>query len=376
MSTEIVKVSTRAQLKKFITFPEVLYKNCENWVPALRGDEFDTFNPKTNGAYEFCEADCFLAYKDGVIAGRVAAIINHKANQLWNTNSVRFGWLDFIEDEEVLRALINTVASWGKERGCDSIKGPLGFTDMDKEGLLVEGYENLSPFTCLYNYPYYDTLLTGLGFVKDTDWTQRISTVPSELVPMLKYADIIEQKYGLHMYKGRNMFEMCRKYGMSLFHMVNASFAPLFQFTPLTDKQIRRYLQTYIPILSPDFVNICLNDREEPVGFIFSVPSLSKAVKKSGGRLLPFGLFRILRALKHNDTLEALMIGVLPEYQGKGAPILMIKQLQENCLRFGIKHIVYNPQLEDNIKVQNITNYVFPARPFMRRRAYTRNIQA
>lgn len=373
MSIEVVKVVNRAQLRKFIKFPEKLYKNCENWVPALEGDEFDTFNRKKNGAYDFCDADCFLAYKDGVIAGRIAAIINHKANETWGSETVRFGWMDFIEDEQVAAALIDTVEKWGKERGCTDMKGPWGFTDMDKEGLLVEGFENLSPFTCLYNYPYYDTILKKIGLTKDVDWTQKVCYIDKEMPPMFQFADTISQRYGLHTYQPKTTRELGKRFGLPIFHMYNETFAPLFQFTPLTDKQIKRYLQTYVPILDPKYVAVCLDKDDNPVGFAFCVPTLSKAVKKSGGRLFPFGLFRILKALHKNDTLEALMIGVLPEYQGKGASVLLFKYIHENCLKTGINRMILNPQLEENFKVQSLFEQ-YRTEPFMRRRAYRKDI--
>lgn len=369
----IKTVNTKALLDSFIKFPYKLYRNCENWVPALEGDEYDTFNPKTNGAYEYCEAELFLAYRDGEVAGRVAAIINNKANEIWGDRMVRFGWLDFVEDEQVLKALMDNVSEWGRARGCVSIRGPWGFTDMDKEGALVEGYENLSPFTCLYNYPYYDTMLQNIGFEKDVDWTQRVAMVTSDLPPMFKYADLIEKRYGLSIARCRSTREMCRKYGLQIFHMYNESFAPLFQFSPLSDRQIKRYLQTYVPILIPDFVAICLDADKKPVGFAFCVPSLSKAVKKAGGRLFPFGFIRILRALRHNDTLEALMIGILPEYQGKGANVLMFKYIHENCLKRGINRMILNPQLEGNFKVQSLFEQ-YETVPYMRRRAYCKSL--
>lgn len=369
----IKTADTKPLLREFVKFPLELYKDCDNWVPALEGDEYDTLRPETNGAYEYCDAELFLAYKDGRLVGRVAAIINRKANETWGEKAVRFGWLDFIEDEEVLAALIDKVTEWGRARGCTFIKGPLGFTDMDKEGLLVEGYEKLSPFTCLYNYPYYDSMLQKLGFEKDVDWTQRIVKVTSDLPPMFQYADLIEKRYGLTVAKCRSVSEMNEKYGLSIFHMYNETFAPLFQFTPLTDRQIKRYLKTYVPILIPDFVAICLNRNGDPVGFAFCVPSLSKAVKASKGKLFPFGLVRILRALRHNDTLEALMIGILPEYQGKGANVLMFKYLHENCIKHGINRIILNPQLEENFKVQTLFEQ-YETEPYMRRRAYCKAI--
>lgn len=373
MIPQIVEVKGRKALRSFITFPEKLYKDCPNWVPALMGDEYDTFDRKGNGAFEYCDCKCFLAYHGRKIVGRVAAIINNKANELWAGKTVRFGWFDFIEDEDVARALTDAVAVWGKTLGCDTIKGPLGFTDMDKEGLLVEGFDKLSPFTTLYNFPYYDTILKKIGFSKDADWTQTVVKIGPEMPPMFQLASVIEKRYGLHVIHPKSTRELSEKYGMSMFHMYNDSFSKLFQFTPLTDKQIKRYLQTYVPILSPDFVAVVVNGDDVPVGFAFCVPSLSKAVKKCRGRLFPFGFLRILHALKHNDTLEALMIGVMPEYQGQGANVLMFKYLHDNCLKYGIKRLILNPELETNFRVQSLFEQ-YETEPYMRRRAYSKSI--
>lgn len=373
MSVCIVEVKNKCQLRKFILWPETLYKDCPNWVPPLVGDEFDTLDPRKNAAFDFCEAKLYLAYEDNRIVGRVAGIINHKANEIWKENVVRFGWFDFVESVEVAKALTDAVAQWGKAHGCTLIKGPLGFTDMDKEGLLVEGYENLSPFTCLYNYPYYDRILNEIGFAKDADWTQRIFTVTPELPANFSFSEDITARFGLHMLKARSTRELGRKYGLEIFHLCNESFSKLYEFTPLTDKQIKRYLQTYVAILDPKFVAVCLNAEEKPVGFAFCVPSLSKAVKKHNGRLLPFGFIDLLKALRHNDTLEALMIGVLPEYQGKGAVLLMLKYIHESCVKMGIDKVIMNPQLETNIKVQTLFEDYNPL-PYMRRRSYVKSL--
>jgi len=374
MSVETRKVATKKGLKTFIKFPYELYKGCDNWVPALVGDMFDTFNPKKNGAYEFCESELYLAYKDGEVAGRVAAIINHNANKTRGEEIVRFGWIDFVEDIDVLRALIDAVQKWGKSKGCTICKGPWGFTDMDPEGLLVEGFEHLGPFTCSYNYPYYDTLLKELGFSKDVDWTLRLVDIPDHPTPSMEYAPLVEKKYGLHMAYAKNTRELCDKYGMAIFHMYNETFAPLFNFSPITDKQIKAYLKTYVPILDKDYVAVLLDRQDTPVGFAFCVPTLSKAVKKSNGYLFPFGFLRMFRALRHNDTLEALMIGILPEYQGKGGSILLFKYIQDSCMRRGIKKMILNPQLESNFKVQSMYSE-YTTHDFMRRRAYTKPIE-
>ncbi|MBQ9475974.1 MAG: GNAT family N-acetyltransferase [Bacteroidales bacterium] len=374
MSVKIIEVKGRRGLRKFITWPETLYKDCPGWVPPLVSDEFDTLDPQRNAAFEFCEAQCFLAYRDGAIAGRVAAIINRRANEIWKQSIVRFGWLDFVEDAEVLKALLDSVAQWGRQRGCNRMKGPLGFTDMDKEGLLVEGYEHLSPFTCLYNYPYYDTLLKDYGLNKDVDWTQSLVYIdPADTPASYSFADKITERFGIRVYRAKSMKEMGDKYGMEVFHMYNETFAPLFQFTPLSDRQIKRYLKTYLSILDPDFVALAVNEKDEPVGFIFCVPTLSSAVKKCRGRLFPFGFINVMKALRHNDAIEALMIGVLPEYQSKGAALLMFKYIHENCVRRGIKKMILNPQLEDNAKVQSLFGE-YRTEPFMRRRAYSMDI--
>lgn len=373
MSVQIVSIKGRRLLKKFIRFPYELYKDSEYFVPALEGDEYDTFNRKKNGAYEFCDAECYLAYKDEQIVGRVAAIINFKANELWNEKVVRFGWLDFVEDQEVLNALLDAVKDFGRQHGCDIIKGPWGFTDMDKEGLLVEGFEHLCPFTCLYNYPYYDTLIKQYGLAKDKDWIQRKAVIGAQLPEIYKFTDMIEKRTGLHIAKVKSVSELSHRYGMAIFHMYNNTFAPLFQFSPLTDKQIKAYLATYTPIMNPKFVAVCLNEKDEPVGFAFCVPTLSKAIKKSCGKMLPFGFIHILKALKHNDTLEALLVGVLPEYQGKGAAMLLLKHLHENCIEAGITTLNINPQLEDNVKALSLFDY-YETQPIMRRRAYSGSI--
>mgnify|MGYP003320940284 CR=1 FL=1 len=335
MKPEIIEVTTAKQLREFITFPEKLYKDCENWVPPLMGDEYDTLSgdPARNAAMEFCEKILYLAYdSQHNIVGRIAGIINHKANREWKTHVVRFGWIDFINDEEVAIALLGAVKKWGM----------LGFTDIDKEGMLVEGFENLSPFTCIYNYPYYPEILERIGFSKDADWTQVEVDIPSEVPQILKYSTLVEERFGLHVAKVSSVRELEKKYGRAIFHLINESFASLYEYSPLSDTQIDRYLKTYVPILDIDFVCAIVDEDDKVAGFCFCVPSLAKAVKKSDGRLFPFGIFRILRALRKNDTLEALMIGVSPEYQRKGATALIFKFLQENCNRRGIKRLWVN----------------------------------
>ncbi|MBO4264214.1 MAG: N-acetyltransferase [Bacteroidales bacterium] len=286
---------------------------------------------------------------------------------------VRFGWIDFIDDAGVVRALVDAVVAWGKARGCTRIKGPLGFSDMDKEGLLVEGFDQLAPFTVIYNYPYYGPRLEELGFVKDADWTQKIVDIP-DVVPQVQYAALVEKRFGLRAVSGMSMKAMGRRYGKELFHLINTAFAELYEYTPMSDRQIDGYLKSYLSILNPDFVSIIVDADDHVAGFAITVPSLSRAFRKARGRLFPFGFIPILRALRKTDTIEALLIGVLPQYQGKGASIMIFKDLLESCHRYGVTRMLANPQLETNKKVQSVFSDIFETHEFMRRRSYAREI--
>lgn len=374
MAVNIKEISGKRALREFIKFPEKLYRNCPQWVPSLMSDELRTLGDN-NPALDFCERSYYLAYNEkGRIVGRVAAIINHKANELWKENTVRFGWIDFIDDREVSKALIETVAEWGRRKGCTRIKGPLGFTDMDKEGLLVEGFEHLAPFTVIYNYPYYAEHLEAMGFTKDADWTQKVIDIPDKPLDVFNMAGLIESRFKIHVVKGLSMKELRKRYGMSLFHVCNDSFSKLYEFTPLTDRQIDDYLDTYCALLSPDFVAIVVDEKDNAIGFAFTVPSLSKAFQKARGRLFPLGFIHLLRALKKNDVLEALMLGILPEYQGTGAHLLLFKHIHESCIKYGIRTMLANPQLETNHKVQTVFDNIYTTHEFMRRRSYVREL--
>lgn len=369
-------VEGKRDLTKFIHFPEKLYKNDKWWVPALISDEYNTLQASKNPAFDYCEAKLWLALDEkGNVVGRVAGIINHEANKCWNEQTARFGWIDFIEDQEVLDTMLAEVEKWAVDKGMVKLKGPLGFTDLDKEGLLVEGFEQLSPFTCIYNFPYYGPMLEKAGFTKDADWTQRIVTVPDEFPRMMKLADAIAERAGVHVVQIKNKKEL-RKEADYLFRKVyNETFAPLYEFAPVNDRQIDQYINSYITILDKDFISIIHDKDERIVAFAITVPSLSKAVQKAKGRLFPFGIFHILKALHRNDTLEALMIGIHPDYQSKGLQVLLFKQIHENVIRRGdIKTMIMNPQLEENVKVQMIFDEYNP-QPYMRRRSYFKELK-
>ena len=369
----IVPVQGKRMLRQFIQFPLDLYKDCDKWVPAFEDDEYKSLGNE-NPSLAFCDRELYLALRDNKVVGRVAAIINHNANKKWGEEVVRFGWIDFIEDFEVAKALIDKVIEWGKVRGAQKIKGPLGFTDMDREGLLVEGFEKESPFTVIYNYPYYGEYLERMGFTKDTDWTQRVIEFSDTLPSMMQYADLVEKRYGVHLYRASTLKKMARR-GREMFHVLNDAFAGLYEYSKLTEEQIDGYVNQYVPVLNKDMVAFVVNDKDELVGFTVTMPHISSGVRKAKGKILPFGWIHILPQLnpKRNHMAEGLLIGVLPEYQAKGAALLMFKYLHENYIKLGIKQLLLNPQLEDNHKVQTLFGDYNP-QPYQRRRSYVKEL--
>ena len=369
----IVPVQGKSMLRQFINFPLDLYKNCDKWVPAFEDDEYKSLGDD-NPSLAFCERELYLALRGKKVVGRVAAIINHNANKKWNEEIVRFGWIDFVEDFEVAKALIDTVVAWGKERGATKVKGPLGFTDMDREGLLVEGFEKESPFTVIYNYPYYGEYLEKMGFTKDADWTQRVIEFSDTLPPMMQYADLVEKRYGVHLYRAKTLKQMARR-GREMFHVLNDAFAGLYEYSKLSEEQIDSYVKQYVPVLNKDMVAFVVNDKDQLVAFTVTMPHISAGVRKAKGRIFPFGWMHILPQLnpKKNHIAEGLLIGVLPEYQAKGAALLMFKYLHENYIKLGIKQLLLNPQLEDNHKVQTLFGDYNP-QAYQRRRSFVKEI--
>ncbi len=369
----IVPVKGKRMLRQFIQFPLDLYKDCDKWVPAFEDDEYKSLGPD-NPSLAFCERELYLALRGEKVVGRVAAIINHNANKKWGEEVVRFGWIDFIEDFDVAKALVDQVAGWGKARGCTRIKGPLGFTDMDREGLLVEGFENESPFTVIYNYPYYGEYLERLGFTKDADWTQRFIDFSGPLPAMFQYASLVEKRYGLRIYRADSLRKMSRR-GREMFHVLNDAFAGLYEYSQLSEEQIDGYVKQYVPVLNKDMVAFVVNDKDELVAFTVTMPHISAGVRKAKGRIFPFGWMHILPELnpRKNHMAEGLLIGVLPEYQAKGAALLMFKYLHENFIKLGIKRMLLNPQLEENHKVQTLFGDYDP-KPYQRRRSYVKAI--
>ena len=377
MAVEIRKVNSRSELKRFIRFNYEFYKENKYAVPDLYDDMLNTFSPSKNAAFEFCEADYFLAYREGKIVGRVADIINHRANEQWKKKTVRFGWIDFIDDIEVSRALIDTVKQWGKERGMDCLEGPLGFTDMDAEGMLIEGFDQLSTMATIYNYPYYPHHMEQLGLEKSADWVEMKIYVPDSIPEKHKrISDIIARKYNLHIRKLTSKREVMRSgIGHQIFRLINDAYAPLFNFSRMTERQIDQYVKMYVPVLDLRMVSLVENEQNEIVAVGISMASLSEALQKAKGRLFPFGWFYLLRALlwKRPKMLDLLLVGVRPDYQNKGVNALLFTDLIPVYQQLGFEYAESNPELEKNDKVQNQWQY-FKTEQHKRRRCYKQSI--
>ena len=377
MAITIKKVTTKRDLKRFIRFNYELYKGNAYSVPDLYDDMLNTFNRKKNAAFEFCEADYFLAYKDGKLAGRVAAIINHRANQAWGKKDVRFGWIDFTDDAEVSDALIRTVEQWGKERGMTDIVGPLGFTDMDAEGMLIEGFDQLGTMATIYNYPYYPQHMERMGFVKDADWVEFKIYIPDGIPDKHKrIADIIQRKYNLQIKKYTSAKKIAAEYGQAIFRLINEAYSQLYGYSALSQRQIDQYVKMYLPILDLRMVTLITDQNGELVAVGISMPSLSEALQKAHGRLLPFGWYHLLKALFFKlraKMLDLLLVAVKPEYQNKGVNALLFTDLIPVYQQLGFEYAESNPEMELNGKVQAQWEY-FRTEQHKRRRAFRKPI--
>ena len=352
---EIRKVSTKRELKQFIQFFYDLYRDCDKAVPYLFFDEMATLQRDKNPSFECCEADYFLAYKDGKIVGRVAAIINRRANEQWKVQQVRFGWFDFIDDDEVSKALLDTVAQWGRERGMTEMAGPLGFIDTDREGMLVEGYDELTTMYINYNYPYYaDHIARYGGFEKDNDYVEIKVRVPQDdNFKFHKIAEIVKQRYGLRVHKFTRSELLSGGYGRKVFELLNATYKDLYGFSQLSEQQVDKLVNDYIKIADLNLVTAVM-DGDEMIGFGVTFPSFSRALQKTrDGRLFPFGWWHLLKTLRtHNtDTVDLLLIGVLPEYRTKGANALIFDDLIHQFQRYGFVWADAMPMMERNEKV-------------------------
>jgi len=367
------EVRSSKELRTFVKFPFRLYRDCPFWVPSLLRDEYATLRRDKNPAFENCTAQYWLAYKDGMPVGRIAGIINHAYVTKWKEQRARFGWLDFVDDRDVSAALFRAVEDWARSEGMTSIHGPLGFTDLDREGMLVEGFSELSTMATNYNYPYYPAHTEALGYVKDTDWLEFEVKVP-DVIPekALRIADMTMQRRGLHVLEAKRAKDFL-PYARQVFGIINQAYENLYGFVPLTEKQIDLYIKQYIPNVVPDYVKVILDKDDKVAAFVIGMPSLSRALQKSKGRLLPFGFLHILWALRHPRTLDLYLGAVRPDHQGKGADAFLITELNKSCITNGIVSAESNLELEDNTLVQAHWKH-FERRQHKRRRCYVKQI--
>lgn len=377
MAVEIKVIpKDRKSLRKFVQFGIDLYKGNDCYVPPLVSDDVATLSPEKNPAFDFCEAEYFMAFRDGKPVGRIAAITHRISNEEHGKKEMRFGFVDFIDDEEVSRALFDAAAGWGKAKGMESMIGPLGFSDMDYEGMLVEGFDELSTMATIYNYPYYPRHMERMGFEKKADWVEFSMKVPDAIPDKhVRIAEIVKQKYGLKVVKYNDRKKAVAEIGRPLFELINESYKELFEFTQLTNRQIDHYVDIYIRLLRLDLLTVIKDADDNLVGVGVALPSLSRALQKSRGKMLPFGWWHLMRAMYFNvtDTVDLLLVAVKPEYQSKGVNALLFTDLIPYFQKYKFKYAESNPELELNQKVQAQWQY-FETRQHKRRRAYGKRI--
>ena len=374
MSIKIKEVISKKDLKKWIEFPNSLYRDNEYYVPFLANDEMETFSPEKNPAYAFCETKLFLAYKDKKTVGRIAGLINHAYNKKWGKNAIRFTRFDFIDDYEVSKALFDTVVAWGKENRLTEIMGPIGFTDMDHEGMLIEGFEEFNLSITFYNHPYYIDHMERLGLQKDIDWFEYRINVPESLDPRFaRISNRICEKnnYSVVTYNNRKVLY---NDALEAFKIIDIAFSKLYGTVPLTPEVIKHAIDGYVPVVNLDYVCSIKDKDDNIIGFGVLVPSIAKALKKSNGKMLPFGVFRLLKALNgKNDTLEMFFVAVRPDYQAQGLPAILISTLAKKIIENGVKYCETGPMLETNTAVHSMWRH-FEKRQHRRRRCYIKDI--
>jgi GNAT superfamily N-acetyltransferase len=362
---------------KFIQFGIDLYKGNDYFVPPLIYDERATLNRAKNPAFDHCDATYFLAYREDEIVGRIAAIINHKSNERWNQKHARFGFVDFIDDNDVVDSLFGAAESWSRARGMEKIHGPLGFTDLDHEGMLIEGYDKMGTMATIYNYPYYQKQIERLGYLKDKDWVEFLIQIPSEVPERFsRMADVVKKRFGLtikHFQKKKDIYPYARE----MFLLINRAYKDLYGYVELTDKQIDYYVDMYIPMIRLEFVTLVLRQTDNKlVGVGIGLPSMSVGLRNAKGRFLPNGWYHLYKSLKgngHGGVLDLLMIAVDPEYQGKGVNALMFNEFIPAANKLGMSTAESNVELEDNSKVHSLWNGL-DVEQHKRRRAYIKNL--
>ncbi|WP_312900731.1 GNAT family N-acetyltransferase [Chryseobacterium taichungense] len=370
----VIEVKTTDELKLFVRFPMDLYKDNPYYVPSFINDEFNIWNPKENPALQYSEAKQFLAYKDHKIVGRIAVMINHKEERELGIKKVRFGWIDFIDDPEVSEALIDTVVAYAKEKHIDKIEGPMGFTNLDKAGMLTQGFDKLATMIGIYNHEYYPKHLENLGLTKEKEWVEFELQFP-EILPdkIHKFNELISQKYKLKVLKFKSKEEII-EYVDPMFDLLDETYKHLSTYTPISDEQRKTYKEKYFKLINKDYIVCVADDADQLVAFAITMPSYSIALQKSGGKLLPFGWWHFLKAGKKNDRANFYLIGIHPDYQRRGVTSIIFKEIWKLFRKKGVKYLETNPELEENKSVQLLWQDYNPVN-HKRRRTYSLNIK-
>lgn len=366
---------TRSNLKRFTRFQIDLYRGNEYYVPPMVSDDVNTLDPNKNPAFDFCESAYFMAYRDGKAVGRIAAIINRQVNEKEGKKNARFGFVDFIDDEAVSSALFAAAEQWARDKGMEALVGPLGFTDLDHEGMLVDGFDELSTMATIYNYPYYPKHLKALGYKQANEWLEFVMDVPDAIPDKHnRIAEIVKRKFGLRVLKYTDRKRIKAEYGKELFELINEAYADLYGYSTLTPRQIDYYISQYLNLLNLDLVTLVVDKDDRLVGVGISMQSMSRALQKSRGSLFPFGWYHLLKGLKgKNDRVDLLLVAVKPEYQSKGVNALLFQDLIPQYIKYGFKWAESNPEMADNAKVQSQWEY-FTRRQHRRRIAVSKDL--
>ncbi len=356
---QIVEVTTKKQLKTFASLPIKLYKDCPYYVPSMRDDEMSIMNPKKNFNLGHCDCKCFLAYKDGKAVGRIAGIINKKANEIYNHKYIRFARLAAIDDIEVFRALLNAVENYGKSQGLNKIHGPWGFNDTDRDGMLTYGFDKRSTYSTEYSYPYYMEKMVELGFRDESKWIERDFVIPTEPYEKIeRIAEKLKKRYKLiDVTETMTINQIVKKYGDDFFKAYNQAYSVLDEYVPIEGDAQKSVLNQFATVINTRYASILVNEDDQVVGFGLTIPSLSEALIKSKGKLLPFGFIGVLKSIKKPKELEMVLIGVRDEYKNSGINSICMSKIMNNVIKDGIKKIESNPMLETNLSIQANWNF-------------------
>jgi GNAT superfamily N-acetyltransferase len=366
-------VRSRSELKAFVSYPERLYRHHPCYVPKLVADELNTLQPSKNPAFDYCEAECWMAFRDGRPVGRIAGIVNRQYIERWGEKRARFGWLDFEDDPEVSAALLATVETWARAKGMRAVHGPLGFCDLDREGMLVEGFDELDMLITLYNHPYYPAHLERLGYLKDADWVEYVIAVPDAMPDNVdRLSRVVLERAKLTLVATRRRRDLL-PYVSRIFDLLNDAYKDLYSVVAVSERQVEYYKKAFFGFLDHRLVKIIVDPNDRVAAFGISMPSLARAMQKCRGRLFPFGFVHVLRALRTSDRLDLLLTAVRAEYQNKGINAVLINEVWKAAVQRGMKWAETGPELETNEKIQSQWKYFNP-RQHKRRRCYVKEI--